>query len=307
MYRLRYFQHKFQQSVYYEYRFDVIDRQGVIVLTTSTPFPNYIIASQLRYIPPGLNVVLTETSVNGTCTTAQGSECVQKFTLNITALSACTLSGNYTFTFDFGCRDPLEPVCVVGGPVDVFAFVNSDNFCGSAYVNIGLNGTLTPYSTSSYTTVASSFLVGARQFYSAKVFSSQAAVTNVTITSIMLQTPVFTWSLLQNGTVTPHGVAALLSLVPGSSTYSNFSFNPFSLYNSTGSVTVYTTLSVTYQNGVKRTLEMVQEGVTGFQMTAPVQVVGPDGTTSAAASVAVNVGIVAIAAVLLALVNVVLV
>jgi len=240
-----------------------------ILITTSVQWPFLLISPVVVSYPNAeFNVSIT-LSDDSQCTTTEGSDCLQVWSvgiMNIALSRQCNVNGNYTFDWDFTCQGGFTSACGVGNGnsiPSITAMLASDDVCATVSVVSNIVGGLTSYD-DSYTTEVITYV-------SNGVIYLEAAVTaDVTISSFALGQV----RVVQNGVPLviynfPSEVDPSLNFGFGSDTGSVMQFNfvavdaaspSFFIFNADGgdnvfSFTVEADLIVTYQTTVTRKRE----------------------------------------------------
>lgn len=129
------------------------------------------------------------TTDGSTCDFATvGSVCNQQYNVSIQLTpEACTLDGEYLFTFTAICRDIPAPDCPFDGtePVNVTAILSSENRCHVVTLNVPLTATVVTTDTSG--TSANTFTLDSTINFNLTLISS-GTITQTTIPDITMST-----------------------------------------------------------------------------------------------------------------------
>jgi len=160
---------------------------ATILITTSVQWPFFLISPVVVSYPNAdFNVSIT-LSDDSQCTTTEGSDCLQVWSvgiLHVASSGQCNLNGNYTFDWDFTCQAGFASSCGVTNGTSipsVTAMLGSDDVCATVSVVSNIAGSLTSHSDSNYTTELLTYASNGVIFIEASV------IADVTVSSISLE------------------------------------------------------------------------------------------------------------------------
>jgi hypothetical protein len=173
-------------------------KYGIIEFTTSVNYPNKIIPSWMS-TPPGLSGTVAD--ISSPC--PNNGPCIQTFRMVISINSACSFTGSYVFNFGFGCQG--NQACSPQQPTNVTFNINSEDFCTTTGVNIGLSGYITAYKNELHTLTSAVFEPNSFVYFKA-FMSASVQLKSVNITRVHWTSGNETRVLFDNGTPTADGI-----------------------------------------------------------------------------------------------------
>lgn len=188
---------------------------GLLEFYTEVDFPYQLFDPILTAVPSGL--VPTSTGVSQVlsaqnCPAILPIFCIQKWSLPLLIDTACTMTGNYSFNFTASCRTAQANCTNFTLPVTLEVF--STDFCAEIKLKVLLTGALQTYSDPGFTVPDSNFFLGDYVYSEACVNSSQATVTGVEISQIVISSQGQFRTMFANGNVLYSGKNRYLSLLP---------------------------------------------------------------------------------------------
>jgi hypothetical protein len=192
------------------------------MMNTSAPF-------SVVSVPTGLTASISDISIAGEC--PSGAPCVQKWRIPVGVTTACTFTGTYTINFKLQCHpsivDPVNcPLDSTNNNAVATLTVDSENFCVTAGINVGLIGTLKSYSDNAFTVQKSAYSHGNTAYFRASLASSQAFLTGCKIISVQWEdeTSLVTQTLYSNSFITTEGINEVFALGPNDTSTASFNF-----------------------------------------------------------------------------------
>jgi hypothetical protein len=212
-------------AVFVGQRVDAITRSAVLQYATSLPAPLAIHSAYLLDVPLDLSASLQLSDLNCTGSNA----CLQLLEVRISNISTCYISGNYVMVITVSCTSEQGcPAELVNTTADATlqSTIVSQNLCSDASVDIGLQGTLRAYSDSEFTTQALSFSYGQSAYFAIDASSSEATISQVTVTDVYYSGPNIPGRyLLSNGSASSLAEANNFQMGPRSSSQAWFSLD----------------------------------------------------------------------------------
>jgi len=211
---------------------DPLTRNGEIVLATNLLYP-YLINAESLTSSPGAPLVSALTEIVDSqnaalCPNTVGSTCTQRFRVNITTNGACTITGNYGVLFNLTCQTGADCNLNPNSVATVTASIVSENFCAQVSATVAISGTLTSYSSNTYASPRTIYLVDQVSYYQAAVTSTQATLTSSTIQTVSVVNTVDnteSYLIYNNGVVNPvYTNAVHFSIDTATATTANFFF-----------------------------------------------------------------------------------
>jgi hypothetical protein len=160
------------------------------------------------------------------CPNTVGSTCTQRFRINITTNGACTITGDYSMLFNLTCQPGADCNLNPNSVATVTASIVSEDFCAQVSATVAITGTLTSFSSNTYSSPRTIYLVDQVSYFQAAVVSTQANLTQSTIDSVTISTADNTESyvLYTSTGVNPAYPSALFSLNATTASTANFFF-----------------------------------------------------------------------------------
>lgn len=229
---------------------------GIFEILTSLQFPYKIDSSQQMNVstyPTGLSPSLTDISDSNNCLANQ--PCTQMFRMNIDISTACSFTGTYTLQFKLKCHESVSPGnCTIDSTnenAQIILNVNSEDFCATTQVNIGLTGTLESFSQNDFATRKDSFLLGQPLYFQASLFSPKVSLVSSTVYRVQWELGATSKVLYDNYTITSDGTTEGFQVLTGSASTARFQFNTDAAWvtipvDSSVSLNVSTYVDVTY-------------------------------------------------------------
>jgi hypothetical protein len=192
------------------------------MMNTSAPFT-------VVSFPTGLTTSISDISDAAEC--PFGAPCVQKWRIPVGVTTACTFTGTYIINFKLRCHpsiiDPVNcPLDSSNNDAVATLTVDSENFCITAGVNVGLVGTLNSYSDAAFTITRSAYVHGNTAYFRASMGSPQAFLTGCKIVSVQWEdeTSLVTQVLYSNNFITNEGINEIFALGPNDTSTASFNF-----------------------------------------------------------------------------------
>jgi len=160
---------------------------GTISFATSLEWPFSVQGGSIASVPTGLTVSgsLTETTLNGDCTTAGNSTCYQSFTYEILPGNVCQLTGAYVIDFTVVCRGTQEcPLDINTDSAVLTLTLQSADFCATLRTGVTVTAQLSSYEDSAHTASKSAFLIDQTGYFSVLASSPQANISQTEFLSI---------------------------------------------------------------------------------------------------------------------------
>jgi fibro-slime domain-containing protein len=146
---------------------------AIIEILTVTAWPYKLTNGSLGHTPPGK--IESNTYESDDCTDTEDKECRQRWRSLLTlSEDACTLNGNYEYTYTKICSPKLKKECPLkpGDENSKVSFVlTSEDFCAEVSVEVGLTGSLEVFEDDQYSIPRTSFTVNSRAYFLVKVDS----------------------------------------------------------------------------------------------------------------------------------------
>jgi len=214
-----------------------------------------------------------------------GQVCIQYWDIVIDpTVTQCTLDGEYWFGFNYGCQASFGTNCPLplGSNTGIIEFnLTSEYFCPQVIETVDLSGTMNSYSDNTYTIPKFNFITNQTVYFLATVSSNAATITSTVVdTATIIFTNGSSFLLYSGGTDTAFGTQincvvtnnALSSETDTITFYLLDSlFAPIDFQNSE-TFTLEVTLTVTFFNTAKRSIETTTSQQYSYQ--APVSVSG---------------------------------
>jgi hypothetical protein len=172
---------------------------GIIEFTTSVNYPNKIIPTWIS-TPSGLSATVTD--ISSPC--PNNGPCIQTFRMIISISSACSFTGSYAFNFGFGCQG--NQACSPQQPTNITFNINSEDFCTTTGVNIGLSGYITAYKNELHTLTSAVFEPNSFVYFKAFMSATSVQLKSVNITRVHWTSGNETRVLFDNRTLTADGI-----------------------------------------------------------------------------------------------------
>eukprot|EP01080_Neovahlkampfia_damariscottae_P010640 gene10640-3263_t len=178
---------------------------GIIEFITSTDYPHLInstIPMNITSTNTGLNFTILELTNPQNCPI--NGFCNQKFrvVMNIKNDTTCSFTGTHKVYFQFGCH--VSASCFESASSSLELDINSEDFCSTTNVNVGLSAFMNSYKDSDHIFPSTTFSTDTVVFLKLQTFA------NVQIVSKTLQR--FQWTsnttrvLFDNGNTTSDGI-----------------------------------------------------------------------------------------------------
>jgi len=223
---------------------------GQIEVLTSLQYPwiiNTTAPMNIISSPPGLTpsiVTLTENC-------QPGVQCIQTFRINIGVAGACRFTGAYTVAFKVACTNSI---CENQDSTFTLT-IDSEDFCATTTIDIGLTGSMASYSDSSYAVTKTLFSFGQNAYFKLLATSSQVSLVGSRIQRVQWEQGATTKLLYSDYLITGDGVTEGFTLGPNTTNSATFYFGldpawmPVPL-ETTRTFNVSAIISVTYSNAL---------------------------------------------------------
>eukprot|EP01080_Neovahlkampfia_damariscottae_P000997 gene997-9903_t len=187
-------------------------KTAIIEFDTFLEYPHVINSSipiTVNSTREGLFFVISELSNNNNC--PPNSLCRQKFRIDVSITTACSLSGKYDVNVMIDCHSSSQN-CPSSKTSKVSFEINSEDFCTTTNVNVGIGGSLTSFKDISHTIPSSNFFENSTAYFRSIVWAD-AVISSVSFKRVQWTVNTTMKVLMDNGTITADGALA------------NFSFN----------------------------------------------------------------------------------
>jgi hypothetical protein len=166
---------------------DPIMKNAYVELATNLLYP-YTISAEVVSGPPGqMGYAISDVSISSECPNSNTSTCTQLFNISITTNGACTITGLYSIQFTLSCQPGVSPCPLPAGSVaNVAANIVSEDFCPQISARVTISGTLSSYSSATYTTPDTQFIVDEVTYFEAQISSPQATLTQAKVTTVSI-------------------------------------------------------------------------------------------------------------------------